>query len=87
MDQPSEVFVKPIISIVVVNADLNSAFCMDGTVAVSLALHCSETKLEFTCDREDRPGDKPYRRRHSPVWRKDYAAFRCLMTLANSFGA
>ena len=59
MDQPSEVFVKPIISIDVVNADLNSAFCMDGTVAVSLALHCSETKLEFTCDKEDRPRDTP----------------------------
>jgi hypothetical protein len=59
MDQPSEVLVKPIISIDVANADLNSAFCVDGTVAVSLALHCSETKLEFTCDKEDRPEIHP----------------------------
>jgi hypothetical protein len=40
MDQPAEALVKPIISIGVVNADLNSAFGVDGTVTVSLALHC-----------------------------------------------
>jgi hypothetical protein len=78
MDQLAETLIKPIISIGGVNADLNRAFGVDGTVTVSLALHCSETKLELTCDKEDRPRDTPYQHHHSPTWRKDYAAFRCL---------
>jgi hypothetical protein len=78
MDQPAEALIKPIISIGVVNADLNSTFGADGTVTVSLALHCSEAKLELTCDKEARPRDTPYQHRDSHVWRKEYAAFRYL---------
>jgi hypothetical protein len=78
MDQAAEALVKPIISIGVVNADLNSTFGVDGTVTVSLALYFSEAKLELTCDKEARPRDTPYQHHDSPVWRKDYAAFRYL---------
>ena len=78
MDQPAEALIKPVISIGVVNADLNSTFVVDGTVIVSLALHCSKAKLELTCDKDARPRDTPYQHHDAPVWRKDYAAFRYL---------
>jgi hypothetical protein len=78
MDQPAEALVKPIISIGVVNADLNDTLSVDGAVTVSLILYCSKAKFELTCDKEGRPRGRPAQNHDSPAWRRGYAGARYL---------
>jgi hypothetical protein len=60
MDKAKEPFVIPIISISIVDTDLNGASGVNGAATISLNLYCVKTKVELTCDKAARPRDTPY---------------------------
>jgi hypothetical protein len=85
VDKTQKPFIESVISIGIVDTDLDGAFGPSGAATVSLILYCFESRIKLTCDRFRRPKRTTSQNHESHAWQTGSEGTRCLQRLSQIF--